>query len=80
MWVQWVPNKIDEFEEGKITVCQDFMHAAVIKYNKISASHEGFKGSVHTVQEDIVALLATKSKAKPEYPKRQRDTDDNEQP
>ena len=56
------------------------MVATVIKYNKIAASHEGFKGSVHTVQEDIVALLATKSNAKPEHPKRQRETDENEQP
>jgi len=77
MWAQWVRNKVDEFEEGKITVCQDFMNSAVIKHNKIAASHEGFKGSVHTVQEDIIALLATKHKDKLYHPKRQRETDED---
>ena len=79
-WAQWIRNKVDEFEEGNVTVCQDFMNSAVIKYNKIAATHEGFKGSVHTVQEDIISLLATKQKAKPDQPKRQRETDDDEPP
>ena len=56
------------------------MNSAVIKYNKIAASHEGFKGSVHTVQEDIIALLATKQKVKPYHPRRQRETDEDESP
>ena len=62
-WAQWVRTKIDSFEEGNITNCQSFMNTAVMKYNKI-VTHEGdFKGSVHSVQEDIVALLSTKTKA-----------------
>ena len=61
--------RVDKFEEGKITVCQDFMNSAVIKYHKIAASHEVFKASVHTVQVDIIALLATKQKAKLDQPK-----------
>ena len=77
MWAQWVRNKVDEFEEGKITVSQESMNSAVIKYNKIAASHEGFKGLVHNVQEDIIALLATKHKAKPYNLKRQRETDED---
>ena len=61
VWAQWVRNKLDSFEDGKIKVCQDFMNSATIKYNKIAATEGGFKGSVHSVQEDIVALFATKA-------------------
>ena len=63
VWAQWVRNKLDSFEDGNITVCQDFMNSATIKYNKIAATEGGFKGSVHSVQEDIVALFATKAKS-----------------
>ena len=58
MWAQWVRNKIDFFEEGGITVCQDFMNSATMKYNKIACTTSGFKGSVHTVHDDIVAMMA----------------------
>jgi len=34
-WAQWARTKEDVFEEGNITVCQTFMNAAVMKYNKI---------------------------------------------
>ena len=44
-----------------ITVCQDFMNTAVVKFNKINATDNGFKGSVHIVQEDIVSLIAAKT-------------------
>jgi len=37
------------------------MNTAVLKCNKINSTENGFKGSVHTVQEDIVALIATKA-------------------
>ena len=35
VWDQWVRAKIDSFEEGAITVCQDFMNSATMKYNKL---------------------------------------------
>ena len=54
---------MEAFEDGLILNCQDFMNSGVMKYNKISAMSNGFKGSVHTVQEDIVALVAAKAKA-----------------
>ena len=68
MWAQWVRNKIDEFKEEKITVCQDFMNAGAIKYDTITATHEGFKGYVHTVQEDTI-IFGSKTKAKAVIPK-----------
>ena len=64
VWAQWTMNKIDAFDDNQITVCQDFMNTAVVKFNKINATDKGFKGSVHTVQEDIVALIATKTPKK----------------
>merc|ERR1740124_662728 len=53
-------NKIDAFDDNQITVSQDFMNTAVVNCNKINSTDNGFKGSVHTVQEDIVALIAAK--------------------
>jgi len=48
IWAQWVRNKVDQFEEGSITVCQDFMNSAVIKYNKIIGddSQVNFGGAI----------------------------------
>jgi len=40
------------------------MNTATVKYNKITTNKGGFKGSVHTVQEDIVTLFASQSKSK----------------
>lgn len=37
-----------------------FMNLTTIKYNKIVTTENGFKGSVHTVTEDIVALMDNK--------------------
>ena len=78
VWAQWVRNKVDAFEDGNVTNCQDFMNSAVIKYNKISSTPDRFKGSVHTVQEDIIALVAAKVKVRSEHNdnKRKRETDD----
>ena len=74
VWAQWVRNKLDSFEDGNIKVCQDFMNSATIKYNKIAATEGGFKGSVHSVQEDIVALFATKASSNK---KRKAEDEDN---
>ena len=61
-WAQWVRTKEDSFEEGNITVCQSFMNAAVMKYNKIICEMGKFTGSMTTVQEDIVAMVAKQTK------------------
>ena len=59
-WAQWVRNQIDRFDENLITNCQSFMNSAVIKYTKISSlTTDGFKGSSNTLQEDIVAMVAS---------------------
>ena len=64
-WAQWVRNQVDDYDRGNIANCQDFMNQAVIKYNKIDGiSEDGFKGSSTTLQEDIVAMMATSSKRK----------------
>ena len=55
-------SKIDNFEEGTITVSQDFMNSATMKYNKIVTKEGSFKASVHTVQEDIIVLITEKAK------------------
>ena len=60
-WAQWVREKIDSFKDGNITICQTFMNSAMVKYKKLTATG-GFKGYVYRVQEDIVALFASKSK------------------
>ena len=43
-------------------MCQEFMNSAAIKYNKIAGTKNGFKGSIYTIQDDIVALIASKRK------------------
>ena len=50
------------------------MNSATIKYNKIAATEGGFKGSVHSVQEDIVDLFATKGNS---HKKRKAEDEDN---
>jgi len=72
IWAQWVRNKVDQFEERSITVCQDFMNSAVIKYNKIIGdnSQGNFGGAITTIQEDIVAMMSvntTKRKKQNNY-------------
>ena len=78
LWAQWVRNKFDEFENGSVTNSQDFMNSATIKYNKVSATSGGkFNGSIHTVQEDVIALLSTKSKSRTFKCKQDNDDNDN---
>jgi len=40
------------------------MNTAVVKFNKINSTVNRSKGSVHTMQEDIVALIAIKGTKK----------------
>ena len=64
-WAQWIRTQFNRFDDGNITVCQDFMNRAVLQYNRIKESNEGaFKGSTSTVQEDIVAMLSATKKQK----------------
>ena len=59
-------------------MCQDFMNSATMKYNKIITKEGTFKGSVHTIQDDIVALFT--EKLKPGFKrnsKRKANDDDN---
>ena len=75
IWAQWVRNQVDDYDRGVITNCQDFMNQAIIKYNKIDGiSEDGFKGSSTTLQEDIVAMMATNSSKR----KRSNDTANTE--
>ena len=67
-WARWVGTKVDLFEEGKTTKCQDFMNLATMKYNKIVNVSGKFHGSTKTVQEDIIAMLAHKESAKRKRP------------
>ena len=60
-----IQSNFTMFEDGQVTNCQDFINSAILKYNKISASEKGFKGSVHTVQEDTVALITINTKKNP---------------
>ena len=62
IWAQWVQDKMDAFDEGNITACQDFMNSAVVKYNKIIGKEGQFKGSVTSVHEDIVAMITKKAR------------------
>ena len=55
-------NRVDEFDEGTITIDQYFMNKTVIKYNNIVCVSDQFQGSIATVQEDIVAMLDQKQK------------------
>jgi hypothetical protein len=65
-WYQWVLSKMDDFDDGTLNNAQQFMNAASVKHLKISAtSDSGFGGSANTIQEDIVAMLATNKRKKP---------------
>ena len=66
-----------DFGEGKITNCQDFMNLADIQYTQILSSGGGqFKGSITTVTEDIVAMMATSNKRRaPSFNGTDRDRD-----
>ena len=62
VWAQWVRGRVDAFDEGQITNSQAFMNSAALKYIKLSSSEEGFAARSTTVQDDVIALLAPKTK------------------
>lgn len=66
-WSQWIQTQIDSFDAGNITNCQDFMNTAVIKQTTIKQRLGDFNGSLATVHEEIVSMVATlkKKTAKP---------------
>ena len=66
---------MDAFDEGNITMCQNFMNSAVVKYNKIIGKEGQFKGSVTSVpaselssSSDPVVLLASALNLLPDNP------------
>eukprot|EP00980_Cylindrotheca_fusiformis_P006392 scaffold1365_cov78-Cylindrotheca_fusiformis.AAC.1 len=61
-WAQWVRNKIDSFDEGTLTVCQNLMNSAAIKQMKIIADEGSFSGRSTSLQEDVIAMVAMKAK------------------
>ena len=63
-WAQWVRNRTEEFESGRIISCQELMNSAVLKYKKIKAETGDFKGSTNTIQKDIVAIFAKRTTTK----------------
>ena len=54
-----------QIEDSTITVSQDFMNSAVLKYNKITNEKKDFKGSLSTIQDDIVAMMTQVKYKKP---------------
>ena len=63
IWAQWTRNQVEAFENSTITDCQMFMNSAVLKYNQITSKDGKFVGSLSTVQEDIITMIATQSKS-----------------
>ena len=57
------------FEEGIIPNAQSFMNSAALKYVKISSNGSGsFGGSITTISEDIVSMMAAVSKKRTASP------------
>ena len=75
MWAQWTRNQVEAFENSTITDCQMFMNSAVLKYNQITSKDGKFVGSLSTVQEDIITMIATQSK--PTFKRKSEDQQDN---
>ena len=73
-WSRWVNSQKDEFNQGNLTNCQDFMNSALLKYNQISLEEGGFNGSVSSVQEDIISMVAQMKKG---TKRKKTDTDDS---
>ena len=64
-WSTWVQQQIDRFDEGLLNNCQDFMSTAAIKQTTLTQRLGEFNGSLATVQQDIVAMVATLKKKTP---------------
>ena len=58
-WAQWIQAQMDFFDNGQLSNAQAFMNQAVVKFTKISSMNEGFNGRSTSIQEDIVAMMAT---------------------
>jgi hypothetical protein len=64
-WAQWVRNKIEAFDENQLLSCQELMNSASLKQLKIASETGDFRGRSTTIHEDVVAMLAAKSKRTP---------------
>ena len=58
-WASWVRQQIEKVEEGTVTGSQDLLNKGVLKFTKVKAVENGWKASTLTIQEDIVAMLAS---------------------
>jgi hypothetical protein len=61
-WAQWVRNKVEDFDDEKLTTCQALMNSASLKQLKIKSETGNFRGRSTTIHEDVVAMLATKKR------------------
>ena len=73
-WARWAQQQGDLFDEGMLQssvvtvpptpiICQDFMNRAQMKYTRIIQKQSGeFKGSLSTIQEEIVAMMSAVTK------------------
>ena len=50
-------TKFNYFDDCAITVAQDFMSSAVVKYNKNSGKDGVFNVSSNSVHDDIISML-----------------------
>ena len=76
-WAQWVRNKVDAFDEATLTSCQTLMNQGALKLMKIESESGEFRGRSTTLQEDVVAMMATKAKRPPTRPPRLDKSTDN---
>lgn len=73
-WASWVRTQTERVEDGALASSQVLLNKAVLKYNLIKSTESEFKGSTLTIQEDIVAMLATRVK-KPSAPSKEASKD-----
>ena len=58
-WASWVRQQVEKVEEGTVTGSQDLLNKGVLKFTKVNVVGNGWKASTLTIQEDIVAMLAS---------------------
>jgi len=78
-WATWCRNQSDRIEDGTVDNCQAFMTSAVLKQTKIIQDEGTFSGSLNTLSQDVIAMMAahtkraTKPKAEPKTSKANAD-------
>jgi hypothetical protein len=64
-WAQWTRTKIDAFDDGTLSTCQQLMNDATMKQLKITSEDGTFRGRSSTISEDVVAMMLATTKPKP---------------